>query len=153
LPRRLLVDVPGETLQERVVDDALVERRVLATTVFTRVVDEELTLGDGGGAEGVRLDDVGAGLEKAPVDVADHRRLGQREQIAVVQQVFAGLAEPFAANVGLGHPIGADGRAHGAVDDRDALCEHILKGMAGRHGGGRGAGMRVGGDAWGHGRS
>ena len=44
LPRRLLVDLPGEVVEERVVDDLLVERRVLAAAVLARVVDEELAL-------------------------------------------------------------------------------------------------------------
>ena len=85
----LLVDLPGQALQERVLDDLLVEGRVLAAAVLARIVDEELALGDAGRAEGVGLDDVGAGLEEAPVDVADHLRLRQREQVAVVQQVLA----------------------------------------------------------------
>ena len=73
LPRRLLVDLPGQVVEERVLDDLLVERRVLAAAVLARIVDEELALGDAGGAEGVGLDDVRAGLEEAAVDVADHR--------------------------------------------------------------------------------
>ena len=61
------------------------------------------------------------------MDVADHRRLGQREQVAVVQQVLAGVAEALAADVRLGHAVGADGRAHRAVDDGDALREDLLQ--------------------------
>ena len=79
LARRLLVDLPGQALQERILDDPLVEGRVLAAAALARIVDEELALGDAGGAEGVGLDDVGAGLEEAPVDVADHLGLSQRE--------------------------------------------------------------------------
>ena len=87
------------------------------------IVDEELALGDAGGAEGVGLDDVGAGFEEAAVNVADHLRLREREQVAVVQQVFLRIAEPLAADVGFLHLVGADGGAHGAVDDGDALFE------------------------------
>ena len=129
LPRRLLVDLPGQAVEERIVDDLLVERRILPAAVLARIVDEELALGDAGGAEGVGLDDVRAGLEEAAMDVADHRRLGQREEIAVVQQVLLRVLEALAADVGFGHPVGADGRPHRAVDDGDAVLEDLLERM------------------------
>ncbi len=62
------------------------------------------------------------------MDVADHRRLRQREQVAVVQQILAGIPEALAADVRLGHPVGADGRAHGAVDDGNPPGQDILRG-------------------------
>ena len=120
LPRGLFVDLPGEVVEERVVDDLLVERGVFAAAVLARIVDEELALGDAGGAEGVGLDDVRAGLEEAAVDVADHLRLGEREEVAVVQQVLFRVLEALAADVGFLHAVGADGGAHRAVDDGDA---------------------------------
>ena len=124
-----LVDLPGEVAEERVFDDLLVERGVFAAAVLARVVDEELALGDAGGAEGVGLDDVGAGLEEAAVDVADHLRLGEREEVAVVEQVLVGVLEALAADVGFGHAVGADGGAHRAVDDGDAVLEDLLERM------------------------
>jgi hypothetical protein len=60
------------------------------------------------------------------VDVADHVGLGQREQIAVVEQILLRVFEALAADVRLRHPIGADGGAHGAVDDGDTLCEEFF---------------------------
>ena len=127
LARRLLVDLPGEVVEERVVDDLLVERRVLAAAVLARIVDEELALRDAGRAEGVGLDDVRAGLEEAAVDVADHLRLRQREEIAVVEQILLRVLEALAADVRLRHAVGADGRAHRAVDDGDAFVEQLLE--------------------------
>ena len=88
MPRGLLVDLPGEIVEELVVDDLLIERRIFAAAVLARVVDEELALRDAGGAEGVGLDDVRAGLEKAAMDVADHLGLREREEVAVVEQVL-----------------------------------------------------------------
>src|SRR5690606_3661023 len=41
LPRRLLVDLPREVVEERVLDDLLIEVRILAPTVLARVFDEE----------------------------------------------------------------------------------------------------------------
>ena len=134
LPRRLLVDLPGEIVEKLVVDDLLVKLRILAAAVLARIVDEELALRDAGGAEGVGLDDVRAGLEKAPVDVADHLRLREREEIAVVQQILLRVLEALAADVGLVHAVGADGRAHRAVDDGDAVLEQLLERMRVRHG-------------------
>ncbi len=134
LPRGLLVDLPGQVVEERVVDDLLVERRVLAPAVLARIVDEELALPDAGRAEGVRLDDVRAGFEEAPVDVADHLRLREREEVAVVEQILLRVREALAADVRLLHPVRADGRAHRAVDDGDApakeLCERMKIGRS-----------------------
>ena len=119
----MLVDVPGEVVERRVFDDLLVELGIFAAAVLARIVDEELALRDAGGAEGVGLDDVGAGLEEAAMDVADHLRLGEREEVAVVEQILGGVLEAIAANIGFGHAVGADGGAHGAVDDGDAVFE------------------------------
>ena len=121
LARGLLVDLPGEVVQERVAQDLLVEGGVLSSAVLARVVDEELALADAGRAEGVRLDDVGAGFEEAAVDVADHLRLREREEVAVVQQVLLRICEALAADVRLLHAVGTDRRPHRPVDDGDAL--------------------------------
>ena len=88
LPRRLLVDLPGQLVEKRIFDDLLVELRILPPAVLARIVHKELALRDAGRAKRVRLDDVGARLQKPPMNVADHLRLRQREQVAVVQQVL-----------------------------------------------------------------
>src|SRR6202012_1309825 len=122
-------DLPSQVGEEFVVDDLLIEGRVFAPAVLARIIDEELALRDGGGAEGVGLDNVRACLEKTAVDVANHLWLGQREQIAVVQQILLRIAETFAADVRLRHPVGANGGAHRAIDDGDALFEDPAQGM------------------------
>src|SRR4029079_6909364 len=129
LARIPLVDLPGQILQELVLDDLLIEGRVLAAAVLARIVDEELALGDGGRAERVRLDDVGAGLEEAAMDVTDHLRLGETEEIAVVQQVLARVLEARAADVGFLHAVRPDGRPHRAVDDGDPAVEQLYQGV------------------------
>src|SRR5262249_43161682 len=83
---------------------------------------------------GVGLDDVGAGLEEAAMDVANDVGPREREQIAVVEQVFLGVAEALAADVGFAEPVAADGGPHGAVDDDDALAQQLLEWMQVRHG-------------------
>ena len=98
------------------------------------VVDEELALGDAGGAEGVGLDDVRACFQEAAVDVADHRWLGEREEVAVVQQIFFRVFEAFAADVRFGHAVGANGSAHRTVDDGNAVFEERLQRMLARVG-------------------
>ena len=76
-------------LQKRIVDDFLVELRILAAAMLARIVDEKLALRNAGRAKGICLDDVGARLKKPPMNVADHLRLRQREQVAVVQQILS----------------------------------------------------------------
>ena len=136
--RGLDVDLAGEVVEERVLEDSLEERGVLAARRFARVLDEELALRDGGGGEGVGLDDVGAGLEEALVDVADDVRPGEREDVAVVEQVLLGVGEALAAGVGLVEAVAADGRAHRAVEHEDPVAEEGFEfefdGVRGAHG-------------------
>ena len=53
----------------------------------------------------------------------------EREEVAVVQQVLRRVLEALAADVRFRHAVGADGRAHRAVDDGDAAFEDLLKRM------------------------
>ena len=129
LLRRFFVDLPGEVVEHRVFDDLLVEGGVFAAAVLARVVDEEFALGDAGGAEGVGLDDVCAGFEEAAMNVADHLRLREGEEITVVEQVLGRVLEALPANVGFFHAVGADGRAHRSVDDGDAVLEDLFQRM------------------------
>ncbi len=78
-------------------------------------------LGDRGRGEGVRLDDVRAGLEIGVVDRSDDVGPGQREEVVVPAQVARMTGETFAAEVGLGQPVALDHRAHRAVHDEDPL--------------------------------
>src|SRR5208283_2967692 len=123
LVRRLHVDLPGELAQELVLDDLLIKFRVLSAPALARVIHEEFALGDAGRAERIRFDDVRPGLEKASVDVADHRGLGERKDVAVVEQTFGRILEALATHVRLGHSVGADGRANRPVENDDALAE------------------------------
>ncbi len=101
----------------------------LFATRSARIVHEELALRDAGRAEGIRFDDVGARLEKAAMDVPHHLGLRQREEIAVVQQIFAGLSKARAADVGFAHVVGAQRGAHRPVDDGDSVLEQAAEGM------------------------
>jgi len=71
--RRLLIDLPGQAAEEWIVDDLLIELGIFAA-VLPRIVDERTRLGDARRAEGVGLDDVGAGLKKPAMKGADHLR-------------------------------------------------------------------------------
>jgi hypothetical protein len=128
LARGGFVDLPSEVVEKWILDDLLVERRIFAPAMLARVVHEELALTNARGGEGVGLDDVRAGFEEAPVNVANHRWLRDREKIAVVLQIFPRILEAFAANVRLRpRRICAEGRAHRAVDDGDALLQQALQ--------------------------
>ena len=67
--------------------------------------------------------------KKPAMDVADHLRLRQREEVAVVQQVLRRVLEALPADVRFRHAIGADRRAHRSVDDGDATLEDLFKRM------------------------
>ena len=53
-------------------------------------------------AEGVGLDDVGAGLEILAVDAADDVGAGQHQQVVVAAQILRVIREALAAEIGLG---------------------------------------------------
>ncbi|OIQ78929.1 hypothetical protein GALL_393590 [mine drainage metagenome] len=120
-------------------------------------------LRDAGGAEGVGLDDVGAGGEIAVVDVADDLRLREVEQLVVAFDVtrpcLEGNAGPLPSFL---HPLGGQGiaprcpwgpsnafaavlrlvelealdhGAHGAVENEDALAQQRRQLRAARVGG------------------
>ena len=74
----------------------------------------ELRQHDAGGAEGVRLDDVGAGVQKAVVNLRDDLRAGQHQMF--VAAVVLGAAEVLGAEI-----LGLDGRPHRAVEQQHAL--------------------------------
>ena len=129
LPRRLLVDLPRQVAEKRIFNDLLIERGIFPPAMLPRIVHKEFALRDAGRAEGVGLDDVRPGLEKSAMDVADHLRLRQREQVAVVQQVLLRVLEALSADVRFRHAVGADGRAHRSVDDGDSALEDLLQRM------------------------
>ena len=60
------------------------------------------------------------------MNIADHLRLGQRKEIAVIEQALGGVLEALATNIRLAHSIGADGSAHRAIDDGDAVLQDLL---------------------------
>src|SRR5262252_8139815 len=112
---RFLVDLPGEVPQERVVDNPLVELRILAAAVFAWVVHKELTLHNTGRAERIRLDNVGTCLQKPAMNVANHLWLRQREYVSVIQQPLCRALEAFPADVSFRHAIGTYRRAHRSI--------------------------------------
>ena len=69
------------------------------------------------------------------MDIADHFGLGERIEVTIVLEVFLGVFETFAANIGFTKAVGANGGAHGAVDDDDAVAQGTAKEFGvGRHG-------------------
>ena len=55
------------------------------------------------------------------MDVANHIRLSQREEVPVVQQILRRILEALPADVSFRHAIGADRRTHRSIDDRDSI--------------------------------
>jgi hypothetical protein len=97
--------------------------------MLTRILDKKLALRNAGGPKRIRLDDVGPGFKKSSMDIADHLWLGQHKKIAVVQQPLGRVFKSLAAYIRLRHAVGADGRAHRAVDDGNAVFENLLQRM------------------------
>ena len=93
------------------------------------VVQAELGQHDAGGTEGVRLDDVGAGVQKAGVNLRDDLRAGQDQ--VFVAAVVLGTTEVFSAKV-----FGLDGRPHRAVEQQHAFGQQ--RNQVGRRGNERG---------------
>ena len=54
---------------------------------------------NGGAAERVGLEDVGAGREILPMDIANHIGARQREHIAIALEIVPMIAEPVSAKV------------------------------------------------------
>src|SRR5258708_1304636 len=63
------------------------------------------------------------------MDVADHLRLREGEEVAVVQQILGCVLEAISANVGFLHAVGADRRAHRSVDNGDSTLDDLFKRM------------------------
>src|SRR4030095_5401514 len=123
----LFIGLPRQVIEELVLDDALVEFRILPATTLAGIVHEEFALPDAGRGERVGLDDIRAGFEEAAVDIANHLRLREREKIAVVEQILLRFLEPLAPDVRFLHLVAANGRAHRSVEDRDAFPEELLQ--------------------------
>ncbi len=93
--------------------------------------------GDRRGVEGVRRDQVGAGVEVLAVDRGDQVRRGDAEQVVVALHVGRPVGEPLTAVARLVRPVPLDRRAHGAVEDEDALLEErsqLRRGVRARSG-------------------
>ena len=86
--------------------------------------------------EGVRLDDVRAGVEVGAVDAGNDIRARQHQQVVVALQVLRVRLETFAAVVRLAELVLLDHRAHRAIEDQDALGEESAEffGAVGLHG-------------------
>ena len=63
------------------------------------------------------------------MNIADHLRLRQAEEVAVVFEILGRVQEPLSADIRLRHPVGANRRAHRPIDDGDAVLECLLKRM------------------------
>ncbi len=88
-------------------------------------LESVIRLRDRAAGEGVRLDDVGAGLEVLVVDFADHVGTREHQHVAVALEIARVIPEPLAAEVGLGELVALNHRAHRAVEDQHALPEKL----------------------------
>jgi hypothetical protein len=87
--RRHDVHLVHERAQLCVFRDPLEKLRILASACRF-ALKQEIVQPERRGAEGVRLNDVGAGFEIMPVDFLDHLRPAEEERLVVALQVLAG---------------------------------------------------------------
>ena len=124
---RLDIHFPGELVEKRILDDLLEKFRVLASALFARILDKKFALRDAGGGEGVGLADVRAGFIESLVDVADDFWAREAQDVAVVEQILFAIGKAYAAGIGFVEPIGADRRAHGAIEDQNPLGQGLAE--------------------------
>src|SRR5690606_22687857 len=98
------------------------EPRALEIQLVGKSLHAVVRLDNGRGGEGVRLDDVGTGEEILEMDVADGVRLGEDKKVVVAANVPMPVLEPLTAMARLVELQRLDHRAHGAVEDQDALA-------------------------------
>ena len=85
-------------------------------------------LADGGGGEGVRLDDVRPGLQILAVNLPDDLGLGQLQQFVVPLEILARPAgETFPPKRGFIQFVSLDDRAHRAVQHQNPLHQKSLQ--------------------------
>jgi hypothetical protein len=61
------------------------------------------------------------------VNLADDLRLRERQQIVVALEIMPEIAKTIAAVVSLVEPVTLNHRAHGAIENQDALSEQRLE--------------------------
>ena len=103
------------------------EPRALEAHLGGDVLERVVGLADPGGGEGVGGRDVGAGGEVAPVDVEDHLRPRQVEQVGVARDVARVVAEALAAVRLLPADVPLDQDAPRSVEQDDPLVEQSLE--------------------------
>ena len=81
------------------------------------------------GVEGVGGDEVRAGFEELAVNVFDDLGPGQHQQVVATLEIVRPVLEPLAAERGFIQPVLLDHRAHGAVENDDALGEQLAQGV------------------------
>ena len=86
-----------------------------------------VALGDGGRAERVGLDEVGAGGEVGVVDAGHDVGLRQHQDVGVALQVVAVIGEAGAAVVGIREAVPLHHRPHRAIEDEDAAGEERVE--------------------------
>ena len=113
----------------RVVHHAL-KKSGIFPSVFRFALKEEIVQPDGGGAEGVRLDDVRARLEIARVNLVDDLWPRQKEKFDAPLQILAfPILEARASVVGFGQLVLLNHGAHRAIEHDDALAHQRFERM------------------------
>jgi hypothetical protein len=104
------------------------EARAFAVELVDDRLEPVIGLRDRGARKGVGLDDIGAGLKVAQVDVADGVGLREDEKVVVAAQIVAVIAEALAAKILFGQLQRLDLGSHGAVEHENAFGRRFAQG-------------------------
>ncbi len=121
------IDLLGEISKKGVGRDALEELLILAASGWLPL-KQEVVQADGGSAEGIGLNDVGAGLEIIAVNFFNRRRASQLQQFEAAFQIAAfPIGEAIASIIGLGEIEALDHGPHGAIEEDDAFLKEAFE--------------------------
>ena len=114
--------------QTNVIDNALEKFRIFSPVVWF-AVKKKFVQADGGGAESIGLDHIGAGAEIFFVDVLDRLRFRQQQKLDRTFEILAfPIAKAFAAIIRFAQAEALQSGAHRAVEHDDALLQSAVKG-------------------------
>ena len=101
--------------------------RAVAVQLVNEILHAIVGLRDPSGRERVGLNDVRAGLGVGVVDVLDRLRLGEDQKVVVALLVAGASRKAIAAEVIFPEAKALDLRAHGPVENQDALARRFMQ--------------------------
>lgn len=118
------MDAP-RILSSELLNCAASDSRSLQIQLIDMILELIFGHGDGSGIKGVRLDDVGAGLEIFTVNGLDDVRLRDVQDVVIEAKILGMPRKLLAAVVRFRELTRLDHRPHGAIEDDDPLLQEF----------------------------